>query len=73
MSNLKKVQIANFKSKKGLHTSPSLIYLSIPPGLAPSFTEASGSQKSKCICIVIVFIGIICHNSSEIFKYMYIL
>ena len=35
MSNLKKSQIANFKPKKGLLTSPSLIYLSTPPGLKP--------------------------------------
>ena len=37
MSNLKKSQIAHFKPKKGLRTSPSLIYmyLSTPPGFAP--------------------------------------
>ena len=29
----KSPQIANFKPKKGLRTSPSLIYLSTPPGL----------------------------------------
>ena len=32
LSPQKSPQIANFKPKKGLRTSPSLIYLSTPPG-----------------------------------------
>ena len=34
----KSPQIANLKPNKGLHTSPSLIYLRTPPGLKTLFT-----------------------------------
>ena len=37
----KSPQIANFKPKKGLRTSPSLIYLSTPPGVGSFLAERS--------------------------------
>ena len=42
----KSPQIANFKPKKGLRTSPSLLYLSTPPGSVPHFPRQNCSRRT---------------------------
>ena len=45
----KSPQIANFKPKKGLRTSPSLIYLSTPPGPRPFLLHIKPTVESNSV------------------------
>ena len=51
----KSPQIANFKPKKGLRTSPSLIYLSTPPGASRLRRELRTTEELAQIFLFIVY------------------